>query len=351
MITHIKISNFQCHKSLRLRLSPGVTCVTGQSDTGKSAIVRALRWAMTNRPGGAAFIRTGAKRARVTIHCDGHKIVRTRGAANTYTFDDRRLVSFGANVPDIVAKTFCVGSVNFQNQYDAPFWFSQTPGDVSRELNAIINLGEIDTVLANLSAQSRAATAERSVIESRLTAARSAVRENRIARTMDRDLAKIEQMAAASIRQRTKSILMRDLVTAASEHTRTAQNAAQLTARAAIVTKTGDRWARLVRRRDALADLIDLAADHRRNVRRPIPDASGVIAAHGRHAMVERKRDALAALVFAATTATNTRDTAEHAAATAQREFTKAIGDTCPLCDQPTNKPHRHPHRRPNPNS
>ena len=50
MIDKIKIENIQSHKNTELNLSNGINVIVGSSNNGKSAILRALYWAIYNRP-------------------------------------------------------------------------------------------------------------------------------------------------------------------------------------------------------------------------------------------------------------------------------------------------------------
>ena len=63
------------HQRTELTLGPGVTALTGPNNTGKSAVVEALRCVATN-PMPRNFIRHGAKEARVTVELeDGVRVV------------------------------------------------------------------------------------------------------------------------------------------------------------------------------------------------------------------------------------------------------------------------------------
>lgn len=63
------------HERTELELGPGVTALTGPNNTGKSAVVEALRCVATN-PMPRNFIRHGAKEARVTVELeDGVRVV------------------------------------------------------------------------------------------------------------------------------------------------------------------------------------------------------------------------------------------------------------------------------------
>lgn len=148
MLTRMTIQNFQRHRRLAVDFDPGVTTIVGASDSGKSAVLRALRWVVTNTPGGAAFVTHGARGAVVRVSVDGHTITRRRGgSANTYEIDGQELRAFGTGVPDPIADVFNVGPENFQGQHDAPYWFTDTAGQVSRNLNSVVDLEIIDTAM------------------------------------------------------------------------------------------------------------------------------------------------------------------------------------------------------------
>ena len=75
MIQQIVLENFMAHELTELTLGPGVTALTGPNNTGKSAVVEALRCVATN-PLPRNFIRHGAKEARVTVELeDGVRVV------------------------------------------------------------------------------------------------------------------------------------------------------------------------------------------------------------------------------------------------------------------------------------
>ena len=48
MIKSLHIQNFQSHKKTTLKFHKGINVVIGQSDSGKSAIIRALNWTINN---------------------------------------------------------------------------------------------------------------------------------------------------------------------------------------------------------------------------------------------------------------------------------------------------------------
>uniref|UniRef100_A0A832EKP3 Rad50/SbcC-type AAA domain-containing protein n=1 Tax=Desulfacinum infernum TaxID=35837 RepID=A0A832EKP3_9BACT len=83
MIHRLVIQNFMTHKNTVLDLHRGVTVLTGPNNTGKSAVVEAIRCVAENPPS-AQLIRHGASKAVVRLELDdGTRIQweRTAGAA------------------------------------------------------------------------------------------------------------------------------------------------------------------------------------------------------------------------------------------------------------------------------
>lgn len=79
-IVRIRLENFQSHLDTDIRLESGINLITGSSDAGKSAILRALNWVFYNKPNGSKFIRHGTTEARVTLwFSDGTTVQRIKG--------------------------------------------------------------------------------------------------------------------------------------------------------------------------------------------------------------------------------------------------------------------------------
>lgn len=172
MIKSLKIENFQTHKRRRIKFEK-ITSIVGSTDTGKSAIIRALRWALLNQPNGNDFIRWGAKEARVQVDIGEATVKRTRGKTkNLYELDEEEYKAFGSSVPDSIQKTCAVTDLNFQAQMDAPFWFSLSNGEVSRQLNAVVDLGIMDDALSKAANLLRKARWEQEQREKDLEAAK-----------------------------------------------------------------------------------------------------------------------------------------------------------------------------------
>lgn len=151
MLERLRIRNFQCHEKLDLQLDPKVTVLTGPSDVGKSAVLRALRWVMTDRPKGDAFVREGAERASVVLELDGRKLGRLRkGRENLYRLDSTEYRAWGSTPPEPIEQLVNVDEVNFQGQHDPVYWLHLSAAEVARRLNAIVDLSLIDRLVQSM---------------------------------------------------------------------------------------------------------------------------------------------------------------------------------------------------------
>lgn len=144
MIKSLQINNFQSHTNTLLELDPGVNCIVGPSDCGKSVVFRALNWLINNRPGGQEFHRWAGGDPSVTLDLDDATITRSRRAnENIYKLDDQEFKAFATTVPEPIQNVLNISDINFQFQLDDPFLFGETPGNIARKLNEVVDLAII----------------------------------------------------------------------------------------------------------------------------------------------------------------------------------------------------------------
>lgn len=170
MLNRLRIKNFQKHDKLDVTFASGVTTIVGSSDTGKSSIVRALRWVCTNKPNGNSFIRHGSKSTSVRLEFDGETVTRTKGSSNTYRLADEEFHSFSSSVPEKIKSLLKLDAINFQSQHDTPFWFAESAGQVSKNLNEIIDLSVIDNTLSEVASTLRKCRSDTESLQRSLSA-------------------------------------------------------------------------------------------------------------------------------------------------------------------------------------
>jgi len=212
MITRLLVRDFQNHTKQDIRLDPQITAIVGPSDTGKSALIRALRWLCLNKPRGSGFIRDGSKVCSVKLRVDKQTITRKKGITNSYHLDKRKMVSFGTEVPQSIANILNVGEVNFQGQHDPPFWFDLTPGELAKRLNDLVDLGTIDRVTAFLSSKQRKTNAEMGVCQDRLESVENQLAGLEHVPELDEALQGVEGLEAESTERRSQASAMAKLV-------------------------------------------------------------------------------------------------------------------------------------------
>lgn len=160
----LTIENFQSHVDTEVEFSDGLNVFVGPSDSGKSAILRSLRWVLFNQPRGSEFIRTGKSKCRVTLTLsDGVEIIRERSSStNRYilrdpTGEEQVFEGFGSQVPKEVLQAHQMHPikldqdwnlpVQFGTQLEGPFLLSETGGVRAKSIGRVSGAHMIDIAL------------------------------------------------------------------------------------------------------------------------------------------------------------------------------------------------------------
>lgn len=154
MIGTLSIKGFQSHEETFLLLSPGLNAIVGETDCGKSAILRACVWGRWNRPLGTSFVRNGETDCEVAFRVkQGDEwlwVIRERsGKANGYRIGNRSrgIADFplaGRDVPQEVVDLLGLDPISVQRQFDLPYLLFSTPGQAAREINQYTHLDKGD---------------------------------------------------------------------------------------------------------------------------------------------------------------------------------------------------------------
>ncbi|MFA7175183.1 MAG: AAA family ATPase, partial [Kiritimatiellia bacterium] len=143
-IKSVEIRNFQSHEHTIVEFAGAglLTVITGASDCGKTAIIRAIKWALFNEPRGMDFMRAGAEFAQVTVlFTSGVTVIRERRkSVNRYTLllpdSDRQVFeAFGDGVPVEIRMATGIAPIHISDlelqlqlaeQLDGPFLGSKS---------------------------------------------------------------------------------------------------------------------------------------------------------------------------------------------------------------------------------
>lgn len=150
MIKSLKIRNFQSHKNSTLNFVEGVNIIVGLSDSGKSAIIRAIRWVKDNRPSGSSICSRWGGETSVKVILDDCYVERKKGSEELYVLNDQQFKAFRTDVPEEIRKALNMNDINTQYQLDAPFLLSQSSGEVAQRFNKTAKLDKIDSSIKKL---------------------------------------------------------------------------------------------------------------------------------------------------------------------------------------------------------
>lgn len=163
-ITKIELKNFQSHKDTTIEFHRGLNVILGHSDSGKTAILRAIKWALYNEPLGDYFIKQGEKDVSVSIEFNTGAIVKRyrsaskntyylkRADGEEYTFD-----GFGQKVPQEISEEIKMykinldekssSIINISEQLDGPFLLNEKPSLRASGIGRLVGVNLIDDAL------------------------------------------------------------------------------------------------------------------------------------------------------------------------------------------------------------
>ncbi|WP_332630600.1 AAA family ATPase [Halalkalibacter flavus] len=163
-IRAVRLENFQSHLDTFVEFSNGLNVIVGQSDSGKTAILRGIRWALYNQPRGTDFIRVSGDFVRVTVTFENETVItRERtGSKNRYIIKkegEQELVleGFGIHVPEEVMKAHGMDHlridhdnelmIHLSQQLDGPFLLENTSSIRAKALGRISGAHFLDMAI------------------------------------------------------------------------------------------------------------------------------------------------------------------------------------------------------------
>lgn len=141
MIKSLEIQNFQSHKNSKLEFVPGVNVIIGKSDIGKSAILRALRWLIWNKPLGNAIRSYWGGDVKTRTVLNDCELTRVRSESKK---------AFEQDIPEELIQQLNIDSINFKNQKDDFFLIRDSPGQVAEHFNKIAHIDQIGIGESNI---------------------------------------------------------------------------------------------------------------------------------------------------------------------------------------------------------
>lgn len=168
MLKKLTVQNFQSHENTEIIFSPKVTVITGKSQSGKTAILRALNWLINSRPRGFRFHSHFADDpTRIELEVDNKLIVHEKSKTKEkYNLIKNIALGFiGSEVPDEIINLLNFTEINMQGQLDQPFLITSSPGEITRVINRVTKLDEVDDWIRNVTSQVNTANSQISLVQ------------------------------------------------------------------------------------------------------------------------------------------------------------------------------------------
>lgn len=145
MIESVLIKDFQSIEDVQIEFAPGFNVLVGPSNSGKSAVLRALRGAIRNEIA-PSFVRNGTRKATISIDFGDHSVSAERGKSlSTYHLDAQEFTKCGKDVPQPILDVLQMNLVNdqdlhFQFQFDSPFLLSTSGSTIAQVIGTLTNV-------------------------------------------------------------------------------------------------------------------------------------------------------------------------------------------------------------------
>lgn len=153
MIQKLHLKNCQSHKDSILEFNPGVNTLVGDTDSGKSAILRSLEKVIWNSFTSKELISHWGGPLRIELTVDDNVITFINDKKDSYTLNKIEFNAINGKVPEEIVTVLNMDSINMQSQIDSFFLLNETSGFVASYLNKIANLSSIDTTTKSLKSE------------------------------------------------------------------------------------------------------------------------------------------------------------------------------------------------------
>lgn len=163
-IKRVTLENFQSHKHSVIDFDEQLNVIVGPSDSGKSAIIRGIKWVLYNEPTGDYFIKEGSTECSVTLEFnDGVKLQRYRSKyKNSYILttrdgEEKKFEGFGSTIPEEIIETISIkkinldsdesSSINLGEQLEGAFLLSEKGGTRASAIGRLVGVNIVDDAL------------------------------------------------------------------------------------------------------------------------------------------------------------------------------------------------------------
>lgn len=154
IIQELKVKNFQVHEERTIQFKKGLNVVVGDTNIGKSSLIRALFLLIMNQPRSSEKIfqkKFQEDPMEIQIKDDqGNIIIRKQ---NKYYLNGKILKAFGSDVPETIKEVLPIREINFQKQLDPHFLIMQTGGNAAKILNVTTGMEDQEALMKQIKSE------------------------------------------------------------------------------------------------------------------------------------------------------------------------------------------------------
>lgn len=334
-VKKIQIRGVGANKELNVKFSRHVTSIVGKNFIGKSWLIRALKLVCLNVPSGTSFINWDSKKAKVRLSVGEKRIVRTRSERiNSYKLSGKKkpYTGFGNDVPKDIAEILNLSELNFQGQHEAPFWFNKTAGEVSKELNRIVNLEVIDKTLASIKSQKRKAKTAVELYEKSLAKALKEKRRLKYAKKLDAALKNVEKLQEAHEKDSRDCDTMAEKLDLIAKYRAIRENRLKLISGATSAISAGEEYQKTANLSKKLSKLIKSAESLQKTIDNRPPSIEPLERMRKKVEYIEMQKQKLGIMIDGIIDWREKRCQANQRKEKAELKLKKSVKGRCPLC-------------------
>ena len=190
MIDEAEFINVQSHEYSLLNFSSALNIIYGRTHSGKSSLIRGLKWALENKPRGDEYRRDDTandKNTSVSLSFkEGSYVSREKNpntGLNQYvsSASDEPFKALRSDIPDEIKSITKIKPENIQSQGDRYFLLGKTSGQVATELNKVVGLKIIDDKLSKIKSIASGYSTRVKVLDSQIESVSEKIKADKFA--------------------------------------------------------------------------------------------------------------------------------------------------------------------------
>ena len=347
MFKSVSIQNFQSHAKTVLDFHEGVNVIVGTTDGGKTAIIRALRWLIWNRPSGDALRSRWGGATNVQLETEEGVITRSKDKIDKYTLrlkgqEDIEFKAIGTSVPAEIQGVLNISEINLQNQHDATFLLSDTPGAVATHFNKVARLDRIDSATSAINGWIRGLKSDVSHLETDIATEKAKLPQFENLEKFEIEIEALEQMESRLTSMRGKRDTLKKVITQYADLEEEIETLTPLLELEGLVTSTLDNITQqdqLQTQADELHAIIDdleelEGKETTANELLPLePLVLSILDKYKQRSELKTTKSQLQYLLNRVTLVEDDIVTTGNNVTKLETRFHKEMPDVCPLCD------------------